>query len=569
MGNNAHSNMATTVKKPSKPVKRGLPYWRRLFKKHLPGYDPFADSDGFRFDCDAANLSVDFFPECLIHVKGKLAGEPLHLEDWEVAFIGCLFGWKEANTKLRRYREAFLFIPRKNGKSTLAAGVAIYTTYCDGEPGAEVYCAAAGKEQAELVFGPAKTMVLNEPYLKDRTRDYAASLEVSDTNNKTVSHMKVLTKAPKTKHGYNVHAVIIDELHAHESPELVEVLMTGTGARTQPIVVHITTSDFDREGSICNRKHEEASKIRDGLVSDPRFLPCVYEATKDDDWTKPATWRKANPNLGVSVSEGYLARECARAQSSPAYENTFKRLHLNIRTEQAERWIQMASWDACGEALSKIDLHGRKCYAGLDMASTRDVTALSLIFPSEDSDPTNATYDVHNWYWVPENNERVLGYGEAAIYKPWIGQGHIITTPGNVTDYDIVRRDIVELAALFGIVELAIDRWNSTQLQTQLMGEGVEVIKFGQGFASMSAPTKALDALIVSGRIRHMADPVTRWMVSNASVKIDEAGNIKPNKEKSTGKIDGVVAMIMALGRAMVKEDTTSIWENPDEEMFI
>ncbi len=530
--------------------------WRKLFAL-MPGYDPIATAEpGQWFDPEAAQRAIDFFHEMLTHVKGELAGKPLILEPWQQAEIACIFGWKRRDGT-RRYREVFDYEPRKNGKTTKSAGIVLYLLVCDDEPGAEIYSGAAEREQAALVYQQAKGMIAAEPELASRLQPYYTfkSIEYKATN----SFYKAISADANTKHGFNAHGVVIDELHAQPNRELVDVLITSTGSRRQPLVVHITTADYLRE-SICNEKYEYACKVRDGIIADSSFLPIIYEASREDDWTDEATWEKANPNLDVSVCRDYLRRECKRAQDSPAYENTFKRLHLNVRTEQDVRWLQMAKWDACNGAVDEKALEGRECFAGLDLASTTDIAALALLFPPKDE---GEPYKVLPYFWVPGDNIDAKSHQDKVAYGGWINRGHLEATPGNVIDYDVIRRRIGELGKRFNIREVAIDRWNSTQLQTQLDDDGFTVVQFGQGFASMSAPTKDLEGLVLSRRLAHAGQPVLRWMASNVMVEIDAAGNLKPSKKRATEKIDGIVALIMALGRALVQPaQKASVYEH-------
>lgn len=505
--------------------------------RQIPGYDPYATAGGCRFDDQAARRALDFFPRFLTHVKGALARQPFILEPWQQAIIANLFGWKRPDGT-RRYREAFVFVPRKNGKSILIAGIVNLFLFTDNEPGAEVYSAAAEREQARLVFEMARGMIENSPELLKRASLYKYSIVVGSGSYKAIS------ADAHTKHGFNTHLAVIDELHAQHDRELVDVLSTSTGARRQPLILHITTSDFERPGSICNEKHDYAGKVRDGIIHDNSFLPVIYEASRDDDWTLPETWAKANPNLGVSVSEEYLRRECEKAQETPAYENTFKRLHLNIRTEQDIRWLAMEKYDACDAELPELD--GRQCYAGLDLANTKDVAALVLAFQVDEC------YALLPRFWVPEESIAERSRRDRVPYDIWAKQGWITATPGNVIDYEYIRQTVNELGKRYQILEIAADRWNATQLIQQLAGDGFTIFPFGQGFKDMTAPTKQFDTLVTSGRLIHGANPVLRWMASNTSVEQDAAGNLKPSKKKSSEKIDGIVAAVMALGRAMV-----------------
>ena len=298
----------------------------------IPGYDPFTAAGDCTFDEDAAKHAVGFFEDCLTHVKGELAGQYVLLAPWQQAVVGNLFGWKRPDGT-RRYREAFIFVPRKQGKTLIASGLALYSFFCDGEPGAEIYCAAADRDQAKLLWDVARRQIMAEPVLANACRLYQHSIVIDSMG----SSFKAISADAHTKHGYNSHFVVVDELHAQPNSELVDVLLTSTGARRQPMVVYLSTSDFERP-SVCNQKHEYAAKVRDGIIDDPYFLPVIYEASRDDDWTDPEVWAKVNPNLGVSLSLEYLERECRRAQETPSYENTFKRLHLNIRTQSTAAW---------------------------------------------------------------------------------------------------------------------------------------------------------------------------------------------------------------------------------------
>ena len=353
--------------------------WDKILRL-IPGYDPFATAEGAVFCPEAADMAVDFFAECLKHIEGKLAGSAFLLEEWQQGIVGNLFGWKRKDGT-RRFREAFIFVPRKNGKTPLAAGIANLCFFCDDEPGAQGVCAAAEKEQAALTYRHAKGMIEQEPELSSRVRVFRALKSIAMVDDEA-STFKVISADADTKHGGNYSFAIIDELHAQPNRELVDVIQTSFASanRRQPLLIHITTSDFDRP-SICNEKHDYASKVRDGIIKDAAFLPVIYEAKTTDDWRSPATWAKANPNLGVSVSLDYLQRECQRAQDTPTYESTFKRLHLNIRTEQDVRWLQMEAWDACGATFDAAELDGQPCFGGLDLSSTSDITAFVLYFP--------------------------------------------------------------------------------------------------------------------------------------------------------------------------------------------
>lgn len=499
-------------------------------------------STEFWYDAEAAERAVRFFSTCLTHSKGELAGKPLALSDWQAErIIRPMFGWKRADGS-RRYRTVYVEIPRKAGKTTIAAGVALYLLLADGEKGAEVYSAAADRDQAALAFEIAREMVNTSPALEKRVKAYKRALTVPST----ASSYKVLSAEAYTKHGLNASGIIFDEVHAQPDRELWDVLNTSTGARRQPLTFAITTAGFDRH-SLCYELHDHAVKVNAGIVQDDSFLGVIFAADDADDWKDPATWRKAHPGLGISVQESYFEQECRKAQSMPSYENTFRRLLLNQWTEQDTRWLSMDVWDACASELPELE--GSTCYAGLDLSTTTDISALLLAFPI-----AGKVY-LMPFFWVPGENIAKRAKRDRVPYDVWAKQGFIEPTDGSVIDYDTIRLRIGELAERYHIKEIAIDRWNATQLATQLSGDGFEMVGFGQGFASMSAPTKELEKRLLGKEIAHGGNPVLRWMASNVAAEQDAAGNIKPSKAKSTERIDGVVAAVMALGRLTANDD--------------
>ena len=507
----------------------------------IPGYDPIATAEDCEFKPALAERVTDFFSECLRFIEGDKGGQPFETQPWQKAILWNIFGWIRPDGS-RRYREAFIYIGRKNGKTPLLAGIVLYGLFCEEEPGNQIYSAAGDRDQASLIYRHAKGMMLAEPELGARGEIYETSRTIVKKD--SFCKYQALSSDAPTKHGLNASMIVVDELHAQPNHHLVDTLITSVASRRQPLVLYITTADFDRP-SICNEKLAYAHKVQQGL-KDFAFLPVIYETDREADWTKPKVWAQANPNLGISVSLEYMQRECKRAMETPSYQNTFKRLHLNMQTSQDVRWLDLGEWDACHDAtLTMESLEGKRCFAGLDLASTSDLCALGLWFPDE--------LAILCWFWLPEEAAQARWEHSRVPYPLWIEQGYITTTPGNVTDYDFVRQDILEIVSRYDLKELAIDRWNSTQLQTQLAREGLSIVQYAQTPKVLSAPTKELERLVMSKRLRHTGNQVTRWCISNVTLESDHEGNVKPSKERSNEKIDAVIALAMAMGRAMTQ----------------
>jgi phage terminase large subunit-like protein len=437
-------------------------------------------------------------------------------------------------------------VPTHN--STLCAGIALYLLHADREPGAEIYSAAADREQAAIVFDVARQMVVQSTPLYARTEVFRRSM----VHLESASSYKVLSADAFTKHGLNAHGVVVDEVHAQRNRELIDVLSTSVGSRRQPVEVYITTAGYDRN-SICWELYDYAVRVLKGVIEDDAFLPVLFAADPDDDWTDEKVWAKANPGLGHSIKLEYLRGECKKAQEIAAYENTFKRLHLNIWTAQENRWLRVEqSWDPCATPIPSMEmLRGRRAWLGVDLSTTTDISAVVALIEDPD-DPDE--FDVLPLFFVPAERILMRARRDRVPYDLWRDQGYIEATEGDVVDYDVVRKRISELGEVLQIMEIAIDRWNSTGLQTQLMGDGFTVVQFGQGFASMTAPTKELERMLLRRALRHGGHPVLRWMADNVAVNQDAAGNIKPDKAKSTERIDGIVALVMAIGRATAQE---------------
>ena len=512
------------------------------------------------FDQEAADKAVQYFT-LLKHHKGRWYGQPFVLEPWqEHEVVRPLFGWMRADGR-RLYSECYLEVPRKNGKSTMSAGLAGKLAFADKEPGAEVYSAAADRDQAAIVFDGLKEMMAPSPGIFPPKRFEVFKRSIVDR--KWGRTYKVLSADVGTKHGLNAHGVVVDELHVQPNRDLVDVLATSMGSRTQPMFVSITTAGVGQE-NICFEKHDltvRAADLEDETV-EPFFLGIIYACPKEADWTDPAMWAMANPNLGVSVSIEFLAQECDRAKNVPAYQNTFRRLYLNQWTAQRDRWLDMTWWDKGKRAIQVLERD--KCYGGLDLASTTDLAAFLKVVPKPYSGPRGEFHVVSD-FWLPTDALQERERRDRVPYQHWIDEGLIHGTHGNVIDYDHITQTLKHSRDTYDLQEIGFDRWGATKLVQTMQEMGLKVVPIGQGYASMSAPMKDLITIVMDCQIVHGGNPVLRWMADNVTVEMDPAGNIKPNKRKSTGRIDGIVALIMALDRAMREYQGSSVYDDDDE----
>lgn len=549
---------AAKQRKPKRRRQLRLPESLEELILRVPGYDPRVGADEYVFDAGRAEGAIRWIFRHLTHVEGEWGAspehgpEPLKLEPWQMAVMANLFGWYHRKTGVRRYREVFIYIPRKNGKTTLGAALVNYLAFCDGEPGGQLYSAAAARHQAAIIFRHAKGMIKQSDELAANSRIYQHSITYPNE-----TFYKPLSRDAGTAHGLNPSVAIVDELHMQPDGQLVEALVTGTAARRQPLIVSLTTADYQRD-SVCNAKYKRACDVRDGVAPNARFLPVIYEAGKDDDWTDEKVWAKANPNLGVSVSLDDMRSACQEAKQSPSLENAFKRFRLNIITEQDTRWLSMSRWDECGGGFDPRELRGRPCFVGVDLASTTDLTAAVLLFPEDG-------FKVVPLFWCPEDEIRERSRRDRVEYVDWKARGFIEATPGNVMDHDYVRERLNQLAEDYEIVKIGVDPWNGTKMMVDLESDGFDVVSFRQGYASLSGPSKELEKRVIGGKIRHGGNPVLRWMASNVTVEQDAAGNIKPSKKagKATQRIDGIVALIMAVGLWQAsQEPKASVYED-------
>ena len=496
------------------------------------------------YDKSAADYAVAFI-ENLCHTKGTWAGKPFELIDWQEQIIRDLFGTLKPNG-YRQFNTAYIEIPKKQGKSELAAAVALLLTCGDGEERAEVYGCAADRQQAAIVFDVAADMVRMCPALSKRVKILASQKRLIYTP--TNSFYQVLSAEAYSKHGFNIHGVVFDELHTQPNRKLFDVMTKGSGdARMQPLYFLITTAGTDTH-SICYETHQKAKDIIEGRKIDPTFYPVIYGADESDDWTDPKVWKKANPSLDITVGIDKVKAACESAKQNPGEENAFRQLRLNQWVKQAVRWMPMEKWDNCAFAVDEDELEGRICYGGLDLSSTTDITAFVLVFPPLDEEDK---YIILPYFWIPEDNLTLRVNRDHVPYDVWERQGFLQTTEGNVVHYGFIEQFIERLGERFNIREIAFDRWGAVQMVQNLEGMGFTVVPFGQGFKDMSPPTKELMKLVLEQKIAHGGHPVLRWNMDNIYIRTDPAGNIKADKEKSTEKIDGAVATIMALDRAI------------------
>ena len=528
--------------------------WRDLVSC-IPGYDPFsASSDDYVFCPAHAIRAIEFFELMLTHIEGSVAGKPFVLSPFQRAMTALIFGALRSEDESRRYREVFIYIPRKNGKTPYVAGLALATMFLDGEVGGQSYCAASGTEQAAYMFRHAVGMIEKNPALLKLVNYYKTARTI--VHEPTMSFFRVISAIAETKHGGNPHFIAIDELHAQPNRELVDVLRTSMASanRRQPMMVYLTTADVVRP-SVCNETYRYACNVRDGVADDPAFLPVIYEAIHGrDDWKDEKTWAHVNPNLGVSVSIDYLRRECKKASSSPSLENSFKRLHLNMQTEQAERWISMDSWRACEvEEVPDYYLRECPCWGGLDVSSTVDLTAFVLVFDVREVDATPCDYYIKGWYWLPAESVELRAKRDRVPYIAWRDAGYVNVCDGGVIDLPLVRSTIVSLCceSYPHVREIAADPHHARLLLDQLLNDdGLPVYEHLQTAKSYSDPCSSFFRLVTSGQIGYNDDPVLSWAVGNLAVTTDTNENIRPVKSRSFERIDPAVAAIMAVGRA-------------------
>lgn len=498
-----------------------------------------------RYDKRRADHAVAFI-EQLQHTKGEWSGKSFHLLPWQEQIIRDTFGIIRKSDNFRQFRNVFVELPKKQGKSELAAAVALYLLCADGEEGAEIYGVANDRKQAGIVFDVAVGMVRQQPTLNRLCKIVDSQKRIIFLP--TRSYYAAMSSEVSTKYGLNIHGCIFDELLGQPDRRLYDAMMYGAGAaRRQPLSFVITTAGTDRT-SICYDEHCKALDILEGRKIDPSYYPVVYAAADDDDWTSPEVWREVNPSIGVTVTEEYYRSACESAKQNPAGELIFRQFFLNQWTNTPKRWLPMDKYDKGAAAFTESELYGKPCYGGLDLASSDDIAAFVLVFPP---DEPNGKYYVLPYFWIPEENMARRVKKDHVPYDKWAMQGYLQTTEGNIIYYDFIEKKILELAEKFQIKQVNYDRWGAIGMIQNLEGHDFETLEFGQGFKSFNEPSKELYRLVLDERFIHGGNPVLRWMFENVYIETDAAGNIKPSKKKSTEKIDGAVAAIMALKGAV------------------
>ncbi|MDL2319828.1 terminase large subunit [Alistipes sp. OttesenSCG-928-B03] len=508
-------------------------YVRLAVERYYTDHDNALDR-GWYFDRKAAQRAIRFI-ESLKHTKGEWAGQKFLLEPWQKFIVWNLFGWMLADG-IRRFRYAYIEIARKNGKTALSAGIGLYMLFADGESRPEVYSAATVKDQAKICFADAAEIVKATDLKK-----YLSVFRNSITYEAKGGMLKPLSSDYGTHDGLNPSCGIIDEFHAHKDSGMFDVIKSAFGARRQPLMFIITTAGFNKSGA-CFAYRDNVIKVLRGVNTDDSLFGIIYTLDDKEEWENPQMWIKANPNLGVSLSVDYLASQVMDAKNRPEAVRNVMTKNVNLWVDAELTWILDDAWMKCVGQTDRASLRGCDCWGGLDLSNVGDVTAFVLLFHENDR------FQLLPFFWIPEDKMLEKVKKENINYDKWVADGFVTVTPGNVVDYDFVKADILRVTADYNLKSTSYDRWNASQTIIDLQNEGMEFSPFGQGFGSMSAPTKQFEALVLTGEIEHFGNPVLRWMLASTVVQTDPAGNIKPDKRKSVQKIDGIVAAIMALG---------------------
>lgn len=526
-------------------------YVKLACERHF--YDlQYGHKRGLQFDRARALYTIGFFPRFLKHSKGEWSGQPIELEPWQEFCLGSVYGWLRKDGT-RRFRTAYSEVSRKNGKSTLASGIGLFGLIADGEPGAEIYAAATMREQARIIFTEAQRMVRASPDLLRLVSVFKLNLSVD----RTVSKFEPLSADDRTLDGLNPHLVLLDELHKHRNRAVLDVLDTALGSRREPLIWTITTSGDDNPESIYAQEHAYSVQILEGTVKADSHFAAIFTLDQGDSWSDSKVWIKANPNLNVSVKMDDLRRQCEKAERSPAALVAFKRLRLNIRTSDNTRAVNMDHWRANTRGpFDPALLRGRAFYGGLDLSSKVDLSAFVKLFPPTREDDR---WRVVCRFWMPGDTVEEKSDRDRVQYQRWISNGEIEPTEGNVIDHAEIQAAVLEDCRQFRALSIAYDPWNAAQLASALTEGGAPMFEFIQGIRSYTAPTKELEALLAATRLDHGDNEVLAWMASNLHTTLDKNDNRMPTKRHSIGRIDGMSALIMAIGRSMVEDSDRNI----------
>ena len=527
------------------------------------------EAEGAVFDPERVDRVLAAFDQ-LRHTKGRFANKPLKPDPWQVAYIiAPVFGWvrwdDDADKYVRVVRTLYVDVPRKNGKTTIAGGLGLYLTAADGEYGAQVLACATTRDQARFAFDPIQTLAKSS----EGMRRHLVATKYRVTHPLSGSYFQPVASVGDAQHGADLHGAIVDEVHLHKNNDLIESIETGTGSRTQPLLIFITTADAGRPNTPYANKRGRVDKLASRSLKDPTTYGVVWAADPDDDPMDPRTWAAANPGLGITPTWAFMEQAAAKAEDSPAELASFLRLHLGIRTRQTTRFIRLEDWDRNASIVTESDLVGREAYGGLDLAAVSDITALCWLFPDG-----RGGYDALWRLWAPADKVEELDSRTAGAASAWVRSGVLTLTPGNITDYDFVEEQIKRDLEKFDVRELAFDPWNSSHLVTNLGNEGAPMVQVRQGFVSMSPPLKELQRLVLTGtaedpKLRHGGNPAVRWMMDNLAVATDPAGNVKPDKASSAEKIDAISALVNALSRGMVATSAATSAYDDDQGLMI
>ena len=505
-----------------------------------------SSAKGAVFDPERVDRVLKAF-SMLRHTQGQWAGQPLTPDPWQVAYVlAPIFGWvtwdEDSSSYVRIIRKFYVDVPRKNGKSTLLGGIAVYMLAADNEPGAQIVTAATNERQAGFVFNPIKTLAEKSPALKKHVKTVTKKVIHPNSG----SYIEVVSSVADAQHGANIHFGCIDELHVHKTPDLVETIETGTGSRRQPLIGIITTADSGKQNTIYARKRDYIEQLARGAIKDVSSYGVVWAVDPQDDPFVEETWAKANPGYGISPTRSYMRSAAEEAKQSPADLAKFQRLHLGLRTKQETKYLDLSVWDRNQSFVNEDKLVGKECFGGLDLAATSDLCALCWVFPG------TVGFDAIWRMWTPEANLENLDKRTAGMASVWVREGYLTVTPGNVADYDYIREQINRDREKFDVRGIAYDPWNSSQMVNDLVSDGAPMVKTRQGLVTLSAPTKELQRILLEGTeekpmFRHGGNPAVRWQVDNFAVAMDPAGNVKPDKGNAADKIDAVASTINAL----------------------